>query len=65
MNKKRKIIAKDKEESIIERLCDYILPVNPEWKNMWKPASEKGIEELRKKSGVDKTKYDLPISYIQ
>lgn len=65
MNKKRKIIAKDKEESIIERLCDYILPVNPEWKNMWKPASEKGIEELRKKSGIDKTGYDLPISYIQ
>ncbi len=40
-NKKRKMIREGKEESIIERLEEYILPVYPEWREKRIPARKK------------------------
>ena len=41
-----KMIREGKEESIIERLEEYILPVYPEWRERRVPASEERIEEF-------------------
>ena len=59
-NKKRKMIREGKEESIIERLEEYILPVYPEWKERRVPASEEKIAEWNKKCGKL-----LPEAYLQ
>ena len=59
-NKKRKMIRKGKEESIIERLEEYIIPVYPEWKERRVPASEEKIAEWNKKCGKL-----LPEAYLQ
>ena len=50
-NKKRKMIREGKEESIIERLEEYILPVYPEWREKRIPASEERIAEWNEKCG--------------
>ena len=59
-NKKRKMIREGKEESIIERLEEYILPVYPEWKERRVPASEEKIAEWNKRCGKL-----LPEAYLQ
>ena len=56
----RKMIREGKEESIIERLEEYILPVYPEWKERRVPASEEKIAEWNKKCGKL-----LPEAYLQ
>ena len=59
-NKKRKMIREGKEESIIERLEEYILPVYPEWREKRIPASEEKIAEWNEKCGNL-----LPEAYLQ
>ena len=46
-----KMIREGKEESIIERLEEYILPVYPEWRERRVPASEEKIAEWNEKCG--------------
>ena len=55
-----KMIREGKEESIIERLEEYILPVYPEWRERRVPASEGKIEEWNKRCGNL-----LPEAYLQ
>ena len=59
-NKKRKMIREGKEESIIERLEEYILPVYPEWRERRVPASEEKIAEWKERCGNL-----LPEAYLQ
>ena len=56
----RKMIREGKEESIIERLEEYILPVYPEWRERRVSASEEKIEEWNKRYGNL-----LPEAYLQ
>ena len=55
-----KMIREGKEESIIERLEEYILPVYPEWRERRVPASEEKIAEWNEKCGNL-----LPEAYLQ
>ncbi len=59
-SKKRKLIREGKEESIIERLEEYIIPVYPEWKEKRIPTSEEKIAEWNEKCGNL-----LPEAYLQ
>ncbi len=59
-SKKRKLIWEGKEESIIERLEEYIIPVYPEWREKRIPASEERIAEWNEKCGKL-----LPEAYLQ
>ena len=56
----RKMIWEGKEESIIKRLEEYILPVYPEWKERRVPASEEKIAEWKERCGNL-----LPEAYLQ
>ena len=60
MKGKRKLIREGKEESIIERLEEYILPVYPEWRERRVPASEERIEEWK-----ERCRNLLPEAYLQ
>ncbi len=60
MEGKRKLIREGKEESIIERLEEYILPVYPEWRERRVPASEEKIAEWNERCGNL-----LPEAYLQ
>ena len=55
-----KMIREGKEESIIERLEEYILPVYPEWRERRVPASEEKIAEWKERCGKL-----LPEAYLQ
>ncbi len=59
-NKKRKMIREGKEESIIERLEEYIIPIYPKWRERRVPASEEKIEEWNKRC-----ENLLPEAYLQ
>ena len=55
-----KLIREGKQESIIERLEEYILPIYPEWRERRVPANEEKIAEWKERCGKL-----LPEAYLQ
>lgn len=58
-NVAQRMIKKGKENTIIERLEEYILPVYPEWKKKRRPACEETITKWNIRCG------NLPETYLQ
>lgn len=53
------------EIDIWERLQEYIIPVDKEWRNKVIGATEQEIEELREKSGLKERNIEFPKAYLE
>jgi len=60
-----RLLRKCNTDTLFNRLEQYISPVNSEWSNKLKPASQEKIEKVLRISRVKEAKYHLPKKYLE